>query len=102
ELVDAPAISGCMPSVDTMLAGLAEAYGPNGLGVVFSGMGRDGMVGSLALVEHGGAVVVQDQQTCAVWGMPRAVADAGLASAILPPAELAGVVGAVASGAAWT
>jgi two-component system chemotaxis response regulator CheB len=101
ELVDAPAITGCMPSVDTMFAGLAEAFGSNGLGVVFSGMGRDGLAGSLALVENGGAVVVQDQHSCAVWGMPRAVADAGLASAILPPAELARVIGAVAQGAAW-
>jgi len=101
ELVDAPAISGCMPSVDTMFAGLAKVYGANGMGIVMSGMGRDGLVGSLALVESGGAVVVQDQHSCAVWGMPRAVAEAGIASAVLPPADLAMVAGAVAQGVPW-
>jgi two-component system, chemotaxis family, protein-glutamate methylesterase/glutaminase len=44
---------------------------------------------------------VQDQETCAVWGMPRAVADAGLASAIMRPAELAACVGRRARGASW-
>jgi two-component system chemotaxis response regulator CheB len=81
-----------MPSVDPMLWSVSEAYGRNGLGVIFSGMGRDGLVGSARLVEAGGAVIAQDQQSSAVWGMPRAVAEAGLASAVLPPKELAGRV----------
>jgi two-component system chemotaxis response regulator CheB len=84
-----PVSSGCRPSVDPMLWWLGEAYGERGLGVVFSGMGRDGLVGSTRLVNAGGAVIVQDQHSSAVWGMPRAVAEAGLASAILPPADLA-------------
>jgi two-component system chemotaxis response regulator CheB len=75
-----------------MLWSLGEAYGNGGLGVIFSGMGRDGLVGSARLVTSGGAVIVQDEQSSAVWGMPRAVAEAGLASAILPPADLAGRV----------
>jgi two-component system chemotaxis response regulator CheB len=87
-----PVSSGCMPSVDPMLWSVSEAYGRNGLGVIFSGMGRDGLVGSARLVEAGGAVIAQDQQSSAVWGMPRAVAEAGLASAVLPPKELAGRV----------
>jgi two-component system chemotaxis response regulator CheB len=102
ELVDAPAASGCMPSVDTMFEGLAKAFGAGGMGIVLTGMGRDGLAGSAALVENGGVVIVQDQQTCAVWGMPRAVADAGLASAILSPAELATVAASAAQGATWT
>lgn len=101
ELVDAPALSGCMPSVDTMFAGMAHVYGAHGMGIVLSGMGRDGLSGSKALVESGGAVIVQNQHSCAVWGMPRAVADAQLASAILPPADLAMVAGAVAQGVPW-
>lgn len=101
ELLDGPANSGCMPSVDTMLTSVAEVYGKNAVAVIFSGMGRDGMIGSGKLVDSGGAVIVQDQLTCAVWGMPRAVAEAGLASAILPPAELAKCVAASASGVPW-
>jgi two-component system chemotaxis response regulator CheB len=84
-----PVSSGCKPSVDPMLWSLGEAYGNGGLGVIFSGMGRDGLVGSARLVTSGGAVIVQDEQSSAVWGMPRAVAEAGLASAILPPVDLA-------------
>ncbi|MBA3676176.1 MAG: response regulator [Sphingosinicella sp.] len=84
-----PVSSGCKPSADPMLWATGEAYGMSGLGVVFSGMGRDGLVGSARLIESGGAVIVQDEQSSAVWGMPRAVAEAGLASAILSPAGLA-------------
>jgi len=83
-----PAASGCMPSVDVMLASVAAVYGRGGLGIVLSGMGRDGLSGARALVERGGAVFVQDRASSAVWGMPGAIAQAGLASAVLPPPEL--------------
>lgn len=96
RLHDVAASSGCMPSVDMMIVALAETYRNNGMAVIFSGMGRDGLVGSTELVERGGTVIVQDQESSAVWGMPRAVAGAGLASAILPPADLARCVTASA------
>jgi two-component system chemotaxis response regulator CheB len=88
------AASGCMPSVDVMLAAVAETYGKSGVGVVLTGMGRDGLEGSRRLAARGGAVLAQDQQSCAVWGMPRAVAEAGLACAVLPPAQIARRIGA--------
>jgi two-component system chemotaxis response regulator CheB len=81
--------SGCLPSVDPMLASVADIYGEGAVGVMLSGMGRDGLIGSRRLVERGGAMLAQDQLSSAVWGMPRAVAEEGLASAVLPPAELA-------------
>lgn len=84
-----PAPSGCTPSVDPMFASLAEAYGADTLGVVLSGMGRDGTIGAAKIVAAGGALFAQDEASCAVWGMPRAVAEAGLASAILPPDQIA-------------
>ncbi|MEA3028752.1 MAG: two-component system, chemotaxis family, protein-glutamate methylesterase/glutaminase [Sphingomonadales bacterium] len=90
--------SGCRPSADPMLASVAETYGPAGIGVVLSGMGRDGLIGSRRLVEKGGAMLAQDRHSAAIWGMPRAVAEAGLAAAVLPPAELAR---RVAERAAW-
>ncbi len=101
KLTDAPASSGCMPSVDTMLWSLSEVYGRNGVAVVFSGMGRDGLVGSARVADRGGVVLVQNQQSSAVWGMPRAVAEAGLASAVLPPSDLARRVAAFAGPSAW-
>lgn len=89
-----PAASGCTPSVDTMFASLADLFGGDAMGVVLSGMGRDGADGARRIVTAGGAVFAQDEATCAVWGMPRAVAEAGLASAVLPPAEIASRIAA--------
>jgi two-component system chemotaxis response regulator CheB len=95
------AASGCLPSVDPMLASVADAYGAAGLGVMLSGMGRDGLAGSRRLVEKGGAMLVQDPLSSAIWGMPRVVAEAGLACAMLPPPELARRVVLRAEGKKW-
>lgn len=93
--------SGCLPSCDPMLASVALAYGRDGVGVLLSGMGRDGASGARLLVENGGAILAQDRHSAAIWGMPRAVAEAGLASAVLPPAELARRVGQRAEISTW-
>jgi len=89
-----PAQGGCMPSVDVMLESVAGAFGRAALGVMLSGMGRDGLAGSHELVARGGTMMAQDRQSCAVWGMPRVVVEAGLAFAVLPPAGLAAEVAA--------
>lgn len=89
RLVDGRQSSGCLPSVDPMLASLARLRLPGSVAVILSGMGKDGLEGAEALVRAGGSVLVQDEGTSAVWGMPRAVAEAGLAAAILPPEKLA-------------
>ncbi|SFO16394.1 two-component system, chemotaxis family, response regulator CheB [Sphingomonas sp. OK281] len=79
------AASGCMPSVDPMLASLADVYGPRLLAIVLSGMGRDGAEGARRVHDGGGCVVVQDQASSVVWGMPGAIASAGIADAVLAP-----------------
>jgi two-component system chemotaxis response regulator CheB len=84
--------SGCIPSVDVMLDSVAATYGRAALGVMLSGMGRDGLAGSREVVARGGTMLAQDRQSCAVWGMPRVVVEAGLAGAVLPPAGLAALV----------
>lgn len=89
RLSDGPAASGCRPSVDPMLASVGHVYGPGAVGVVLSGMGRDGAQGAARLVALGGSVIAQDQASCAVWGMPRGVFEAGLACAVLPPDRIA-------------
>ncbi len=81
--------SGCLPSVDPMFASIGALLGAGALGVVLTGMGRDGTEGAAKLVACGGAVIAQDETSSAVWGMPRAVAEAGLACALLPPAKIA-------------
>lgn len=85
RLSSAPASSGCLPSVDPMFASLAAIYGPRLLAIVLSGMGRDGAEGARAVREAGGSVVVQDQASSVVWGMPGTVAAQGHADAVLPP-----------------
>jgi two-component system chemotaxis response regulator CheB len=81
--------SGCLPSVDPMLSSLAALRHPGIVAVILSGMGRDGVEGAGDLVRAGGSVLVQDESSSAVWGMPRAVAEAGFAAAILSPERLA-------------
>ena len=89
RLTQGRASSGCMPSVDPMLASVAALYGAGALGIVLTGMGRDGVEGAARLVGRGGSVIAQDEASCAVWGMPRAVLEAGLACAALPPDKIA-------------
>ena len=81
--------SGCLPSVDPMLATAGAMLGGGALGIVLTGMGRDGTEGATKLVAAGGSIVAQDEGSSAVWGMPRSVVEAGLACAVLPPAKIA-------------
>jgi two-component system chemotaxis response regulator CheB len=89
RLTSGRASSGCLPSVDPMFASAGAIFGSGALGVVLTGMGRDGVEGAATLVACGGSIIAQDEATCAVWGMPRAVLEAGLASAVLPPDKIA-------------
>jgi two-component system chemotaxis response regulator CheB len=83
-----PAPSGCLPSVDPMLSSLAVACEGRALGVILSGMGRDGVIGAQELAAAGGIIYAQDAASSSVWGMPGAVAKAGLASLIAAPASI--------------
>lgn len=88
RLTHEKATSGCMPSVDPMFESVAEVFGNRALGVVLSGMGRDGCEGAKDLIDCGARVLVQDRASSVVWGMPGAVANAGRASAVMPPDEI--------------
>ena len=101
EIGHFPVASGCRPSVDPMFETLADATGGHALGIVLSGMGRDGVEGATKLVQAGGAIIAQDEATSAVWGMPRAVVEAGLTDIVLPPAEIASRIALHAGAAAW-
>ncbi len=90
----------CRPAVDVMLRSAVKAYGGHILAVILTGMGYDGKKGGKEVVEAGGVVVAQDEATSVVWGMPGAVATAGLCSAVLPLRQLAQTVARVASGEA--
>ncbi|MDM7957142.1 chemotaxis protein CheB [Blastomonas sp.] len=77
------------PSVDPMFTAVARCFGASGAGVMLSGMGADGLAGAHLLADEGAPVYVQDAQSSTVWGMPGAIARAGLASVMLPPAGIA-------------
>jgi two-component system chemotaxis response regulator CheB len=79
-----PPENACRPSVDVLLRSVAETYGAASLTVVLTGMGNDGLRGCRALYELGGRIIVQDEQSSVVWGMPGHVAREGLADGILP------------------
>jgi len=74
----------CRPAADPMLRALAGIYGAELLTLVLTGMGQDGLEGAKVAAAKGGLVVAQDQASCVVWGMPRAVTEAGVAKVILP------------------
>jgi len=96
-----PVKSGCTPSVDPMFETLAEACEGHVTGVLLSGMGRDGTDGAQSIVKAGGTIFAQDAATSAVWGMPRFVAESGIAAAVLPPEELAERILATSGAEAW-
>lgn len=96
DLLDTPPRHGVRPAVDELFSSLAEAFGPRTIGVVLTGMGRDGLEGARAIKGEGGIILAEDESTCVVYGMPRALAEAGLADALLPIGEMAEAIHAAA------
>ncbi|KQY42803.1 chemotaxis response regulator protein-glutamate methylesterase [Cellulomonas sp. Root137] len=88
-LTDGPPVNYCRPSVDVLFRSAVRVFGGDLLAVVLTGMGADGRTGCEDVVGAGGTVLVQDEATSVVWGMPGAVATAGFAHRILPLMEVA-------------
>ncbi|WP_227424206.1 protein-glutamate methylesterase/protein-glutamine glutaminase [Pengzhenrongella sicca] len=95
-LSNGPAVNFCRPAVDVLFRSAVSVYGGGILAVVLTGMGADGRTGAEAVVGAGGTVMVQDEASSVVWGMPGAVAMAGFAHRVLPLDQIgATIVGAV-------
>lgn len=90
--------NGCCPSADPMLDAVADVYGKGGVAVILSGMGRDGVIGAARLNDAGGTVFAQAPESCVIWGMPGAVAKAGIAAATLNPDAIALMLGSFLPG----
>jgi two-component system chemotaxis response regulator CheB len=90
-LDDGPPVNFCKPAVDPLFSSAAEVWGAGCLALVLTGMGNDGRRGAADIVAAGGSVIGQDEATSVIWGMPGAVAEAGLCSAVLPLTEIAPV-----------
>ncbi len=89
HLTNAPPENHCRPAVDVLFRSLATACGGSVLAVVLTGMGYDGLAGCRVLREQGATILAQDEASSTVWGMPGAVATAGLAHRVLPLSEMA-------------
>jgi len=79
-----PPENSCRPSVDVLFRSVGEVYGGAAISAVLTGMGQDGLLGAAALKANGAYVIAQDEATSVVWGMPGAVAGAGVANCVLP------------------
>lgn len=79
-----PPVHGVRPAVDVTVSSLIPRYGPKMLGVLLTGMGKDGALGMKAIHDAGGYTICQNEQTCVVYGMPKAAVELGAASAVLP------------------
>jgi two-component system chemotaxis response regulator CheB len=90
----------CRPSVDPLFRSVAQLYGADACAVVLTGMGSDGCNGARVIAAGGAPVIAQDEATSVVWGMPGAVANAGICSAILPLPMIAGHLASLFQGAA--
>lgn len=97
RLSDEAPMGGLRPRADLTILDAAKVYGPSLLLVVLTGMGKDGLDGARAVKKAGGRVLVEAESTCVVYGMPRAVAEAGLADEILPLDELPAAIAREAS-----
>ena len=97
RLSDEAPMGGLRPRADLTILDAAKVYGSSLLLVVLTGMGKDGLDGARAVKKAGGRVLVEAESTCVVYGMPRAVAEAGLADEILPLDELPAAIAREAS-----
>ena len=101
HLQQGPHENSCRPAVDVLFRSVAAIYGGHTLAVVLTGMGQDGLRGSEVIHERGGEILVQDEASSVVWGMPGFVSRAGLASRVLPiPAIAQEIVRRIARAAA--
>jgi two-component system chemotaxis response regulator CheB len=88
-LTDEPAVGGLRPRADLLIEDAARVYGERVLLVVLTGMGSDGLSGAREVARRGGRILVESEETCTVFGMPRAIVDAGLADDVLDLGSLA-------------
>jgi two-component system chemotaxis response regulator CheB len=89
-LTDGAPVNGCRPAADVTMLSAVKAYGRRTLGVVMTGMGKDGAAGALAIKRAEGKTCAQDQQTSVIYGMPKAAIDAGAIDEVVALGDLAG------------
>ncbi len=89
-LTEGPSVNGCRPAADVTMLSAVKVYGRRTLGVVMTGMGKDGAAGALAIKKAEGKTCAQDQMTSVIYGMPKAAVDVGAIDEVVPLADIAG------------
>lgn len=92
RLSNAPPRNGVRPAIDNTMESAVSIYGNRLIGVVLTGMGRDGMEGMAAIKASGGKTIAEHESTCVIYGMPKAVIEQGLADEIVPLHEVGNVI----------
>ena len=95
RLSDGPPVHGVRPCADFLFRAVARVFGPRAVAVVLTGMGSDGLEGCRAVRARGGVVFAEAAETCAVFGMPRALIEAGVADRVLPAGAMAKAIATV-------
>lgn len=98
QVTDDPPENHCRPSVNYLFRSAAQIYKGRSLGVILTGMGSDGLEGCRLLRSKGASIIAQDEASCVVYGMPKCVAEAGVAGTVAPLGEIANAILALALG----
>lgn len=89
KLLNTDRVHGVYPSTDVLMSSVAEVYGEKALGVVLTGMGRDGAAGVVSIKSRGGSAIAQDESTSLVYGMPKAAIETGCIDEVVPLPKIA-------------
>jgi two-component system chemotaxis response regulator CheB len=92
RLTGEPPRHGVRPSVDELFTSVAQTFGPRAVGVVLTGMGRDGLAGAGAIKAAGGIILAESEESCVVYGMPRVLAEAALPDRLVPIGGMAAAI----------
>jgi len=87
-----PPENSCRPAADPLFRSVAKTFGKQALGVVLTGMGKDGTRGAEMLKKSGASIIAQDEESCVVWGIPGSIVEAGLADIVLPLDQIAAAI----------
>jgi two-component system, chemotaxis family, protein-glutamate methylesterase/glutaminase len=88
SLNQGPLENSCRPAVDVLFRSVAKLYGKKSLGVILTGMGKDGFLGSEMMKQNGSYILAQDQESSVVWGMPRFVVEGGISDEVISLNEM--------------
>jgi len=92
DVFEGEKVNGHCPSVDVLFSSVAQVYGPNAVGVILTGMGRDGAQGLLEMRSRGATTIGQDEKTSVVYGMPRAAFEIGAVEKQYPLEAIANAI----------